>query len=139
MIILDTNVVSELIRLNPNSIVLNWVNSKPIDELGITAITVSEILYGIGKLPVGRRKQILFSKAESMFEEDFNERIFPFDELAAVEYSILVLRREKLGLPISMADALIASISISENYSLATRNIKDFKNTGVRLINPWNN
>ena len=139
MIILDTNVVSELIRLNPNSIVLNWVNSKPIDELGITAITVSEILYGIGKLPVGRRKQILFSKAESMFEEDFNERIFPFDELAAVEYSILVLRREKLGLPISMADALIASISISENYSLATRNIKDFKNTGVWLINPWNN
>jgi len=139
MIILDTNVVSELIRLNPNSIVLNWVNSKPIDELGITAITVSEILYGIGKLPVGRRKQILFSKAESMFEEDFNERIFPFDELAAVEYSILVLRREKLGLPISMADALIASICISENYSLATRNIKDFKNTGVWLINPWNN
>jgi len=139
MIILDTNVVSELIRLNPNSIVLNWVNSKPIDELGITAITVSEILYGIGKLPVGKRKQILFSKAESMFEEDFNERIFPFDELAAVEYSILVLKREKLGLPISMADALIASICISENYSLATRNIKDFKNTGVRLINPWNN
>lgn len=138
MIILDTNVLSELMRLETNTLVLNWVNSHPINGLGITAITVSEILYGIGKLSEGKRKQALLSMAESMFEEDFYGRIFPFNELAAVEYSILVLKREKLGLPISMADALIASISISEGYPLATRNTKDFKNTGVHLINPWN-
>lgn len=137
MIILDTNVLSELMRLKPSIRVLNWVNSEPIDKLGITAITVSEILYGMGKLPEGKRKQILLSRAESMFEEDFNGHIFPFDELAAVEYSILVLKREKLGLPISMADALIASISMSKDYPLATRNTKDFESTGVQLINPW--
>ncbi len=137
MIILDTNVLSELMRLKPNIMVINWVNSKPIENLGITAITVSEILYGIGKLSEGKKKKELLSKAESMFEEDFNGRIFPFDELAAVEYSILVLQREKLGLPISMADALIASISMSNDYPLATRNTKDFTNTGVQLINPW--
>lgn len=137
MIILDTNVLSELMRLKPIITVLNWVNSKPVEDLGITAITVSEILYGIGKLSEGKKKKELLSKAESMFEEDFRGHIFPFDELAAVEYSIIVLQREKLGLPISMADAIIASISMSNDYPLATRNTKDFTNTGVQLINPW--
>lgn len=139
MIILDTNVLSELMKLKTNPVVLDWVNSHPINELGITAITVSEILYGIGKLPEGKRKHALLSIAKIMFEKDFKGRIFPFNEHSAIEYAVIVLKREKSGLPISIADAQIASISLSEGYLLATRNTKDLKNTGVHLINPWDN
>lgn len=138
MIILYTNILSELMHSEPNVRVLNWVNSQPISMLGITAITISEILYGIEKLSEGKRKISLLSIAKRMFDEDFNGRIFPFNERAAIEYSILVLKREKSGSTISMADAIIASISIMGGHSLATRNTKDFKSTGIHLINPWN-
>ena len=137
MIILDTNVLSELMRLEPDIKVLNWMDSQPNNNLGITVITVSEILYGIGKLPEGKRKKSLLLMAETMFDDDFNGRILPLNGQAAIEYSILVLKREKMGLPISMADAIIASISITEGHSLATRNTKDFIYTGLDLINPW--
>ena len=138
MIILDTNVLSELMRMKPNPLVFNWVNSQPVNELGITAITVSEILYGMGKLPEGKKKQALLSISVKIFEEDFSGRIFPFNELSAVEYSNFILKREQSGRPISMADAQIASICLSLGFPLATRNIKDFEDSGLELINPWN-
>ena len=138
MIILDTNVLSELMRMKPNPSVFNWVNSQTVNELGITAITVSEILYGMGKLSEGKKKQALLSISVKIFEEDFSGRIFPFNELSAVEYSTLILKREQSGRPISMADAQIASICLSLGFPLATRNIKDFEDSGLELINPWN-
>jgi len=137
MIILDTNILSELMRNKPNSSVMAWVNSCQAYELGITSITMSEILYGIGKLPEGKRKQSLLSASGKMLEDDFNGRIYPFDEYSAVEYSVIILIREKMGRPISMADAQIASICFSRGFSLATRNTKDFEGLGVELINPW--
>jgi len=137
MIILDTNVLSELMRIKPDPSVIRWVNALPAEEMGITVITVSEILYGIGKLPGGKRKQNLCLASEKMFEDDFHQRVYPFDEHAAVEYSLIVLKRERSGRPISMADAQIASICRSMDLSLATRNTNDFQGIGLKLINPW--
>lgn len=137
MIIADTNVLSELMRSKPHEAVLKWVDYVPRIELGITSISVAEILYGIGVLPDGKKKKLLFKAATGMFEEDFKGRIYSFDRHAAVEYADIVIKHEKAGSPISMADAQIAAICLSSNYKLATRNIKDFNNTGVDLINPW--
>ena len=138
MIILDTNVLSELMRMKPNPSVFNWVNSQTVNELGITAITVSEILYGMGKLSEGKKKQALLSISVKIFEEDFSGRIFPFHELSAVEYSNFILKREQSGRPISMADAQIASICLYLGFPLATRNTKDFEDSWLEIINPWN-
>lgn len=137
MILLDTNVLSELMRIKPEQSIILWMDSFDYKELGITSITVAEILYGIGLLPAGHKKQRLIEAARMLFEQDFNHRIFSFDQLAAVEYADIVLRHDKLGKPISMPDAQIASICRVFEYSLATRNIKDFENVSVTLINPW--
>ena len=137
MILLDTNVLSELMRIKPEQSIILWMDSYDYKELGITSITVAEILYGIGLLPAGHKKQRLIEAAGMLFEQDFNHRIFSFDQLAAVEYADIVLRREMLGNPISMPDAQIASICRVLEYPLATRNIKDFENVSVTLINPW--
>ncbi len=137
MIVIDTNVLSELMRSKPEPSVLIWMDGYGRGELGITSITVSEILYGIGALSEGRRKRRLFEAAQRLFDEDFGGRIFAFDHLAAVEYADIVLHRDKLGNPISMPDAQIAAICRVSSHPLATRNIKDFENTGVSVINPW--
>jgi predicted nucleic acid-binding protein len=137
MIIIDTNVLSELMYPEPKPSVIKWVDENDRKDLGITSITVSEILYGIGVLPSGRRKQRLFEIAKVIFEKDFADRIFPFDKMAAVEYADIVIQRDKRGNPISMPDAQIAAICRVSGFTLATRNIKDFENIGIILINPW--
>jgi hypothetical protein len=137
MIVIDTNVVSELMRPEPERSVLGWMDGLRRAEIGITAITVAEILYGIGAMPESKRRQRLFQVARSLFDEDFGGRIYPFDHLAAVEYADIVLQRGGLGSPISMPDAQIAAICRASDHQLATRNVKDFQNTGVSLMNPW--
>lgn len=137
MILLDTNILSELMRERPAARVFDWVNRRPASELGITAVTVAEILYGIGRMPEGKKKRTLLALTEKMFEKEFSRRILPFDAHAAVEYAAIVLAREKMGEPISMADAEIASICRLHGYALATRNTADFRNTGIKLIDPW--
>lgn len=137
MIILDTNVLSEVMRPEPEKKVIQWMDGISCNNLGITSITVAEILYGIGILPEGKRKQRLFKIARIMFEKDFAFRIFPFDHMAAVEYSDIVIQREKRGNPISILDAQIAAICRLGRYSLATRNCKDYEYTGITIINPW--
>ncbi|MFP4406964.1 MAG: type II toxin-antitoxin system VapC family toxin [Spirochaetaceae bacterium] len=105
MIVLDTNVLSEIMKPHPEPRVLSWVDSVPALETAITAVTVAEILYGIGRLPNGARRRKLMSAAETIFDEEFANRIFVFDADAAVEYATLLVERETVGLAMSMADA----------------------------------
>jgi len=137
MIVLDTNVVSEIMKPDPNPHVLSWVDSVPALQTAITAVTVAEILYGIGRLPDGARRLKLMTAAETIFDEEFRNRIFVFDAAAAVEYAALVVEREAAGLPISMADAQIAAVCRVHNCTIATRNIGDFDGTGIPILNPW--
>ncbi|KQW30038.1 MULTISPECIES: type II toxin-antitoxin system VapC family toxin [Pseudomonas] len=137
MIVLDTNVLSEFMRSEPDSRVLAWVDVLPTMDLAITAVTVAEILHGIARLPSGKRKQKLEAHAMAMFEEDFAGRIFPFDAHAAVEYAALVANSEARGRTASMADSQIAAICRTHGASIATRNVRDFELSGVEVINPW--
>ena len=137
MIVLDTNVLSELMRAEPAAVVLRWIDNQAAEELFTSAITMTEILHGIERLPDGKRKHSLKTHALAMFENDFSDRILPFDAYAALHYSTLVTTREKSGKPVGLADAQIAAICRARRAKLATRNVKDFESTGVNIINPW--
>ncbi len=137
MIVLDTNVLSEIMKPNPDLNVLSWVDSIPVLHTAITAVTVAEILSGIRRLPHGARRRSLMLVAEKIFNDDFRDRIFAFDADAAVEYAAIVVEREAAGLPISAADAQIAAICRVRECTLSTRNGSDFERTGVPTVNPW--
>lgn len=137
MIVLDTNVLSELMRADPHPAVLQWVDARPAMEFYLTSITVAEVLYGLARMPEGRRRMELAAIASVMFEEDFSGRVLSFDQGSAVDYAVLVIERERRGRPISMADAQIAAICRRHDASLATRNGRDFEATGVVTIDPW--
>lgn len=137
MIILDTNVISELARTDPEPGVVTWLDSLPVAEVATTAITAAELLYGVARLPDGRRRAALAETIEVLINEDFRGRLEPFDGLAAEQYAAVVVGREKKGRPISTADAQIAAICRVHGATLATHNIGDFTDTGIGLINPW--
>lgn len=137
MIILDTNVVSELARIDPEPNVVTWLDSLPAAEVAITAITAAELLYGVARLPDGRRRAALAETIDALINEDFRDRVEPFDGPAAEKYATVVVGREKRGHPISTADAQIAAICRVHSATLATRNTGDFTDTGIDLINPW--
>lgn len=136
MIILDTNVVSELMRPEPDARVRHWISDQRTDELGTTAITVAEIRHGIERLPDGRRKESLLSAATDLFAA-FGDLVQPFDVLAAGWFGPVRVRRASLGLPIEGFDAQIAAICRARGAALATRNVKDFAETGVEILDPW--
>jgi len=136
VIIVDTNVVSELMRPSPSRQVRNWVSAQAPGELCTTAITVAEIRYGLERLADGRRKQSLLSAATEVFAA-FSDYIQPFDADAAIWYATIVARRDRLGLPIDGFDAQIAAICRIRGAALATRNAKDFRETGIDVIDPW--
>ena len=137
MIILDTNVLSELMRPAPEPKVLTWVGGQPDDELFITAITQAEILYGVAILPPGRRRSAISAEAERVFLEDFPHRVLPFNEEAAPHFARISAERRRRGRPLAILDAMIASIAVSRGAVVATRNITDFETVGLRLVNPW--
>lgn len=137
MIVLDTNVLSELTRQVPDAGVLAWLDAQPANEVATTAITVAELLYGVARLPAGRRKTELCDVVHALVSEDFRDRVEVFDATAAGRYAAVVTDRERLGRPITVADAQIAAIAHTRHASLATRNIDDFTDTGVDLVNPW--
>lgn len=136
MIVVDTNVVSELMRPSPAAAVQDWIRSRAPRELCTTAITVAEIHYGVERLPAGRRQEALRVAAAEIFET-FAEQVLPFDILAAEQYAFVVSERDALGLPIDGFDAQIAAICRARGAALATRNLADFRKTGVEIINPW--
>jgi predicted nucleic acid-binding protein len=136
MIILDTNVVSELMRSEPSPQVADWVRRRDRRELRMTSITLAEIRFGIARLPAGRRKQVLLDAADDTFR-DFDEQILPVDAAAAEQYAIIASSRERAGRPIAGFDALIAAVCRSRDAALATRNVHDFDGTGIEIVNPW--
>ena len=136
MIVVDTNVVSELMRPSPSPRVRDWVNAQAPGELCTTAVTVAEIRYGLERLPDGRRKDSLLATVTDVFTA-FSEFIQPFDADAAVCYATIVARHNRLGLPIDGFDAQIAAICRTHGAALATRNAKDFRETGIDVIDPW--
>ncbi|MEQ9553830.1 MAG: type II toxin-antitoxin system VapC family toxin [Coleofasciculus sp. G3-WIS-01] len=137
MIVLDTNVLSELMHPRGSQVVRQWVAAQPLTNLFTTTITQAEILYGIALLPAGKRQAELNQAAQLMFAEDFIGRILPFDETAAIAFARIAAERRRMGKPISQSDAQIASICSACQATLATRNVSDFEGCGITLVNPW--
>ena len=137
-IILDTNVLSELMRSQPDPAVTGWFARQTGVTYYTTAITKSEILLGIGLLPAGKRREALTDAADKMFQEDFFGNCLPFDESCSNQYAAVVANRRRSGFSITTEDAQIAAIALSHNLPLATRNTKDFLHIeGLMLHNPW--
>jgi len=136
MIILDTNVVSEMMRPTPQPVVLSWFAAQSAEDVNITAVTMAEILFGIELLPAGKRRDAVQVGANKTFGV-FAGHILPFDERAAHAFSLIASSRRKQGRPMSVFDAQIAAIARANSAILATRNTDDFEGCGVRLINPW--
>ncbi|MBW8301491.1 MAG: type II toxin-antitoxin system VapC family toxin [Hydrogenophaga sp.] len=137
MIVLDTNVLSELLAPSPSPAVVAWLAAQPAAAVFTTAVTEAEILYGLALLPDGRRRQALEAAVRPIFSEDLAGRVLAFDREAAASYAAIAARRRALGRPISQFDAQIAAIAVSRGASIATRNVADFAETGALVINPW--
>lgn len=137
MIILDTNVIAELMREEPDSRVVSWIQHIDRKNVALTVIAIAEILRGIERLPNGKRRQRLEHNFKAFIREGFSGRVFPFDEEAAYVYGGVAASREKAGLSVDPVDLMIASIAKHHQASVATRNTKDFKGCEITLINPW--
>ncbi len=136
MIVLDTNVISALIGEHAEPRVVAWLDG--VSELVcLTSVTTAELRLGAALLPAGRRRARLQQEIEAMLTEDFADAVLAFDEPASEAYAAVVADRRHLGRPISMADAQIAAICLSHDAALATRNIRDFDDTGLTVIDPW--
>ncbi|MBI2893381.1 MAG: type II toxin-antitoxin system VapC family toxin [Deltaproteobacteria bacterium] len=137
MIVLDTNVISELMRPVPEDRVSRWTRTQPTASLCVTSITQAEILHGVLLLPKGKRQDLLQAAAIAMFEVDLGGRILPFDTDAALQYARIAVDRRRAGRPISHFDAQIAAIARAHGAAVATRNTADFGGCGVEVIDPW--
>lgn len=136
--LLDTNVLSELMRNNPAAGVLGWFAQNKRSDMSVSAVTQAEILTGIAFLPAGKRRTALAIAAERMFEQDFAGKCLAFDTAAAKHYALIVAERTRRGQPISTEDAQIAATALAAGLTVATRNTKDFENIdGLKLANPW--
>lgn len=136
-VLLDTNVLSELLRPAPDASVLAWFAQQHPDLLFVSAVTQAEMLLGTRLLPAGRRRDKLQTALDAMFAEDFVGRVVPFDGLAAIAYAEIVATRRAAGRPVSQFDAQIAATALCQQANLATRNTADFDGCGITLVNPW--
>ena len=137
MILLDTNVVSELMRTSPDSAVEAWTASQPAEDLFFSAVGEAELRYGAAILPTGRRRDTLFSDIESMLRDAFGERVLAFDSDAARHYGDIAATRRSAGRRVAPADCQIAAIARSRGMAVATRNTRDFVGMEIDLVNPW--
>ena len=136
MIIVDTNVLSELMRADAEQRVLRWLSAQPVLSLHTTAITEAEILAGLGALPRGKRRTSLEDAALALFT-DFRGRILSFDSAAAREYAEVARLRRRAGRPIAFADAQIAAIARATGARVATRDVGGFEDCDVDVVDPW--
>ena len=137
MIVLDTNVVSELMKSAPDAAVARWIADHQATSLYTTSITQAEVLHGILLLPVGKRRTALEAAAEAMFDRDFGGRVLPFGGDAARAYAQIAAQRRRSGRPISNFDAQIAAITRTARAAVATRNVGDYDDCGIKVLNPW--
>ena len=137
MIVLDTNVLFEALKPTPSGEVLRWLAAQSTASVFTTTITMAEVLYGVEALPSGKRRTRLLAAVESMFAEQFEGRVLPFDEEAARLFASIVASRNAADRPISQMDAMIAAIVRSNRAVLSTRNTADFDRCGIQVINPW--
>ena len=136
--LIDTNVLSELMRENPAPQVLAWFASQNANLMQTSAITHAEILAGIALLPAGKRREAMAQAASQIFEEDFSGRCFDFGGKAIAHYAMVRAQRQSAGRPIDTADAQIAAIALATQLTLVTRNTKDFDGIdGLQILNPW--
>lgn len=136
MIILDTNVVSELMRPEPRRSVLSFVDRVAKGRLFTTAIVRAEIFGGIALMPAGRRRSSIETLAQSVFDQKLGGRVLPFDESAAMHYPLIIAARRALGRPLEGFDGLIAAIARANHATLATRNVRDFDDCGFDVVDP---
>jgi toxin FitB len=137
VILLDTNVVSELMRETPDSRVASWIAAQKAPQLCLTAIAIAEIQRGLARLPRGKRRQPLEENFAAFIQAAFRGRVFAFDETAAYAYGQIAEQRERAGLNADAVDLMIAAIAKVQNAAIATRNVRDFEGCGIRIINPW--
>lgn len=137
MFLLDTNVVSELLRPSPEPVVETWVGDRRAADLYFSAIGEAELRYGVAILPAGRRQTALASAIEAILKEDFVDRILPFDSDAAREYAAIAAARRSAGRIVPPADCQIAAIARSRGMAVATRNVRDFEDIEVEVVDPW--
>ena len=137
MIILDTNIISELLRKTPDPKVEAWLAAQEGAEVHLSAVTEAELRLGVAVMPAGRRRSALASMMEDILQEDFRARILPFDSSAAVAYAAIAAERRAAGRPISQFDCQIAAIARAHDAAVATRNARDFEGCGIAVIDPW--
>ena len=137
MILLDTNVISELIRPEPEPMVEAWLARQVPDSMFLSVVSEAELLYGVAILPAGRRRDRLTTEIEGLLYQDFAGHILPFDSESARAYAVIAAGRRAAGLPVHQADCQIAAIARSRGATIATRNVEDFNNCGIDVINPW--
>jgi predicted nucleic acid-binding protein len=137
MIVLDTNIISELLRPAPNKQVEAWLSAQDGENVYFTTVGEAELQYGLALLPAGKRRNALSKAVEEILDEDFQDRILAFDRAAARAYAVIAAARRAAGRPISQFDCQIAAITRANEAVLATRNTADFKGCGIRLIDPW--
>lgn len=136
-VLLDTNVVSELLRPAPVSAVVAWVGDRWATGLYFSTIGEAELLYGVAILPAGWRQAALASAIEAILRENFDERILPFDSAAARAYANIAAQRRSTGRPVAPADCQIAAIACLRGMALATRNVRDFEDIDIKVVDPW--
>lgn len=137
MILLDTNVVSEVMKAAPSAAVLKWLNDQSSSDLYVSAVTIGEIEYGLRILPGSRRRLRLREKFDQFIAVAFAQRVLAYDETTARIYGEIMGLRKEVGRPMSVPDGQIASIARSHRMSVATRNTRDFEECGVDLLNPF--
>jgi len=138
VIILDTNVLSALMRKEPDDSVVGWLDRQPPESIWITAITLFESRLGLALLPAGRRRQLLETAFDKLLVEDLENRVLDFDSAAANQAAALAAERQAAGRPVDMRETRIAGIAIARRATIATRNVRHFEGLRVRVVDPWN-
>lgn len=137
MFILDTNVVSELMRPTPDPVIEAWFAEHATSSLFLTAVSEAELRFGLAVMPIGKRREGLASALRRVLETGFANRILPFDSSAARAYAEIAAARRRVGRPIPVADCQIAAIARSRDMAVATRNVRDFEDAGIEISDPW--
>ena len=137
MFVLDTNVVSELMRPAPDPAMSSWVAERATSSLFLTAVTEAELRFGLAVMPPGKRRDGLRAVLERMLDTGFANRVLPFDSVAARAYAGIAATRRRRGRPVSQADCQIAAIAQARGMAVATRNVRDFEDMGINIFNPW--